>query len=275
MAGLLAHAVAYAAVNGFLVANWVLTSGSSEELRQVLDRPEDAIDLQFWPIWCILGWGTGLAIHAGVVLVGLPSRVLRALRGTSLPRPIPVRATPPVVHDAATRRRWVVVMFVDICDSTARNERLGDEAWHALLRRYRDVVRRATAARRGTEVGTGGDGVLVRFESPSDGVLCAIDIQRALEDGRALDPEVPHARIGLHAGDVVEDEGDVVGRVVNLASRVSSAAEAGEILVTEPVADQLIGSLRLEDKGLQPLRGVTQHRHLLAVHWSEAAATGV
>jgi class 3 adenylate cyclase len=240
----------------------------------VLDRPGDALDLQFWPIWSILAWGTGLAIHAGCVLISLPSRVFRAIRRPAPPQAIPVPETPPVVQDAATRRRWVVVMFIDICDSTARNERLGDEVWHALLGRYRDVVRAATAARDGDEVATGGDGFLVRFDSPSDAVLCAIDVQRALDDGRELDPEVPHARIGLHAGEVVEDEGDVIGRVVNLASRVSSAATAGEILVTEPVADQLIGSLRLEDRGLQPLRGISQHRHLLAVRWLEAA-TGV
>lgn len=274
MAGLLAHAFTYVAVNGLLVAIWVLTTGSSDELGEVLRRPEDAPDLGFWPIWPILAWGAGLAIHAGCVLVTLPSRVTRALRRSAPPRAIPVPVTPPVVHDAATRRRWLVVMFIDICDSTAHNERLGDDAWHAMLSRYRGVVRAATAARDGVEVGTGGDGFLVRFDSPSDAVLCAVDIQRALEEGRALDPEVPHARIGLHAGDVVEDEGDVLGRVVNLASRVSSAAKADEILVTEPVADQLIGTLRLEDRGLRPLRGVAQQRHLLAVHWSEAA-TGV
>jgi class 3 adenylate cyclase len=51
---------------------------------------------------------------------------------------------------------------------------------------------------------------------------------------------------------------------------VTDEAKPGEILVTEPVADQLVGKLELEDKGLRPLKGVSQPRHLLAVKWSEA-----
>jgi class 3 adenylate cyclase len=78
-----------------------------------------------------------------------------------------------------------------------------------------------------------------------------------------------HAGI-VHAGEAVDDEGDLVGRVINLASRVTDEAKPGEILVTEPVADQLVGKLELEDKGLRPLKGVSQPRHLLAVKWSEA-----
>lgn len=264
------HVVTYVAVNGLLVAIWVLTTGSFEELRAIVEHPADELDASFWPIFPILAWGTAVVIHAGAVVANAPRRARKALRRTA--RPLPVPPTPPVVHDAAPRRRWIVVMFTDICDSTAHNERLGDEAWHGLLARYRDVVRTALAARAGTEVTTAGDGFLIRFDSPSDAVLCGVDIQRALAAGRTVDPEVPHARIGLHAGEVVEDGSDVLGHVVNLASRVSSAAREDEILVTEPVADQLVGSLRLEDRGLQPLKGVTQHRHLLAVRWSDAAA---
>jgi adenylate cyclase len=132
------------------------------------------------------------------------------------------------------------------------------------------VVRRAVDERGGTEVATAGDGFLIRFESPADAVLAGVDIQRALADGRTSDPTVPHTRIGLHAGDVVDDGSDVLGHVVNLAARVSSAAEPDEILVTEPVADQLVGSLRVEDRGLQPLKGLSQPRHLLAVRWDDA-----
>jgi class 3 adenylate cyclase len=52
---------------------------------------------------------------------------------------------------------------------------------------------------------------------------------------------------------------------------VTSSAAAGEILVTEPVADYLGGRLELDDRGLHPLRGVTQPRHLLSVRWRNGA----
>jgi class 3 adenylate cyclase len=268
--GAVVHVVVYAIVNAAVVAVWVLTTGSIDELGEVVDRPEDAVDLGFWPVWPILGWGALVAIHLAVAVLSAPRRAHRKLRRLRA-EPIPVPLTPPVVHDATPRKRWVVVMFTDICDSTAENERLGDEAWHDVLSQYRSVVRTALAARNGTEIATAGDGFLVCFDSPSDAVLAGVDIQRALADARADDADVPHTRIGLHAGDVVDDGSDVLGHVVNLASRVSGAAAKDEILVTEPVADQLVGSLRLEDRGLQPLKGVSQPRHLLAVRWDDAA----
>jgi class 3 adenylate cyclase len=270
--GAVVHAVVYAIVSAAVVAVWVLTTGSVDELGEVVDRPEDAVDLGFWPVWPILGWGVLVAIHVAVAVLTAPRRAHRKLRRLRA-EPIPVPLTPPVVHDATPRKRWVVVMFTDICDSTAENERLGDEAWHDVLSQYRTVVRTALAARNGTEIATAGDGFLVCFDSPSDAVLAGVDIQRALADARADDADVPHTRIGLHAGDVVDDGSDVLGHVVNLASRVSGAAAKDEILVTEPVADQLVGSLRLEDRGLQPLKGVSQPRHLLAVRWDDAATT--
>jgi class 3 adenylate cyclase len=265
MAGLLIHAAAYLVVNALLVAVWILTNGSTEELRAVTEDPAESLELGFWPIWSILGWGAALVIHAVVTVLTLPRRVRRTRRHP----PIDVPVTPPVVHDAQPRKRWVVVMFTDICDSTASNERMGDEAWHEVLEQYRAVVRTAVAGRSGTEVTTAGDGFLIRFDSPADAVLAGVDIQQALTEARAHDPTVPHTRIGLHAGDVVDDGGDVLGHVVNLAARVSSAARPDEILVTEPVADQLVGSLRVEDRGLQPLKGVSQPRHLLAVRWDD------
>jgi class 3 adenylate cyclase len=162
-------------------------------------------------------------------------------------------------------------MFSDIAGSTRLNEELGDEEWHRVLRRVRTIVRSALRARGGDEVGTQGDGTLARFGSPADAVLCAVDIQENLKAARATGSTIPDVRIGVHAGEAVEDEGDLVGRVINLASRVTDEAEPGEILVTEPVADQLVGRLELEDKGLRPLKGLAQPRHLLAVRWSAQA----
>jgi class 3 adenylate cyclase len=55
--------------------------------------------------------------------------------------------------------------------------------------------------------------------------------------------------------------------VINLASRVTDAAEPGEILITEPVADHLSPGAALVDRGLKPLKGFAQPRHLLSVVW--------
>jgi class 3 adenylate cyclase len=110
--------------------------------------------------------------------------------------------------------------------------------------------------------------LLARFSSPADAVLCAVDIQRKHDEMREGAGLVPQVRIGIHAGEAVEDDGDLVGRVVNLAARVTAEAAPGEILVTEPVADELAGRIEVVDRGLWSLRGVPQPRHLLAVRWA-------
>lgn len=194
------------------------------------------------------------------------ARMAPAAPATPAPAAAPAGVPPP--EPPAGERKWVTVMFCDIADSTRLNEELGDDEWHRVLRRVRTIVRSALRARGGEEVGTQGDGTLSRFASPPDAVLCGVDIQENLKGARATGSTIPDVRIGVHAGEAVEDEGDLVGRVINLASRVTTEAEPGEILVTEPVADQLVGRMELVDKGLRELKGLSQPRHLLAVRWS-------
>ena len=310
MRKLIQHLFIYIAVNAFLVAIWVLIAGGSpDKLQAVIETPGDAVSIGFWPVFPILGWGLVLVIHAGFAisnaLFGDPAkkrrkrlakdlqkggkdlakevmsaidkaherRISRDARRTARPArsaaPAAPAGRPP--RPSTPSRRWVTVMFCDVAESTSHNERLGDEEWHRVLNHIRAVARSALAQRGGSEVGTQGDGMLARFESPADAVLCGIDIQSELGQARATSDFVPEVRIGVHAGDAVEEDGDLVGRVINLASRVTDQANPGEILVTEPVADQLVGKMELEDKGLRELKGLAQPRHLLAVRWTDDA----
>ncbi|MGH9048654.1 MAG: adenylate/guanylate cyclase domain-containing protein [Acidimicrobiia bacterium] len=296
------HLFTYAAVCGFLVAFWALTSGSFDEVGDIARDPGLARSLGFWPIWVILAWGVAVVIHLGVALVALPGALARRHRelhrrrrrrrhGRSGPRDtariaaqvgeqIMARSADALQTIAAGRRsppsapsrQWVAVMFTDIANSTALAETLGDDEWTRVLARYRGLVRAAFASRDGKEVGTQGDGFLGRFASPAEAVLCGVDIQREMRDVREQVDLDLGVRIGIHAGEAVEDDGDLIGRVVNLAARVTDQASPGEVLVTEPVADLLGGDgrggkLALEDKGLCELRGIPQARHLLAVQW--------
>lgn len=276
MAGLLTHIGAYAAVNGFLVAVWVLVAGgSTEKLQSLLQDPGSAMDLGFWPVWPILAWGVLLVIHIastiGSVLFGRRARrrrerIAKAVIGSR--RDARAAARDPKTPQPA-QRRWVTVMFSDISESTKHNEDLGDEEWTRVLKGMRTIARAAISGRNGTELGTAGDGMLAHFESPADAVLCAVDIQSGLSASRASGEFTPDVRIGIHAGEAVEHDEGLTGRVLNLASRVTDSAAPGEILVTEPVADQLVGKLELEDKGLRELKGLAQPRHILGVKWSQ------
>ena len=104
-------------------------------------------------------------------------------------------------------------------------------------------------------------------------MACAIAIQADVTTRRAAGEELPEVRIGIHAGKAVADGDDLIGRVINLAYRVTATAGSAEILVTQPVADEVSAAIPLVDRGLQTLKGIAQPRHILAVDWRSAAGS--
>jgi adenylate cyclase len=303
MRGLFVHTVVAGVVCTLLVGAWLLTGGSTTELSDVQDDPLQAVRDGFWPLIVGAAWAGVLVIHAAVwvgsLLPGSRRHRDRARRARGPAPHVPAapgaagtpanadlakdaaRAAIGLVESLAGRaasrpskpitakpgRQWVVVMFTDLVDSTRLAESLGDVMWHELLAGHRRLVRQCLHDHEGKEVGTQGDGFLVRFATPDAAVACAVAVQRQMGDARRGGSFVPELRVGIHAGEAVADDDDLVGRVINLAARVTEAADPGEILITEPVADHLSPGVALADRGLRPLKGFEQPRHLLAVAW--------
>jgi adenylate cyclase len=72
----------------------------------------------------------------------------------------------------------------------------------------------------------------------------------------AAEAGLPALHIGIATGPLVERDGDYYGRTVNLASRMSAAAAAGEILVDEPTRDRLGAAHAAEPIGTSDLKGI-------------------
>ena len=249
------HAAVYVAVNLLLVLLWLLTGGSPEALARPLTSAQEH---GLWPAWVAAMWLPFLLLHGGVTVLVRRRRRRRRRRK---------RAEP------ATGPRWITAMFTDISGSTRLADELGDEVYSELVAEHRRTVRSLVREHHGEEVGTQGDGFLLRFPSPREAVRCAVALQRRLAEQREDGRSVPSVRIGAHAGEVIAaGDGDVIGRMVNIASRVADAASPDEILVTEPVADHAGTGVVTDDRGLRELRGVEAPRHLLAVRWREPPA---
>jgi adenylate cyclase len=121
------------------------------------------------------------------------------------------------------------VVFTDIEGFTAFTAAAGDEAATRLLEAHYRAVDTLVHSRGGRVVKRLGDGHLVTFGAPQAAVLASLELVEAAPADLAL-------RAGAHAGEVTWIEHDVVGSVVNLASRVAGAAEGGESLVTEEMS---------------------------------------
>jgi adenylate cyclase len=124
------------------------------------------------------------------------------------------------------------ICFLDITGYTRLTEERGDEAAADLAATLATLVRRSSQEHGGRPVKWLGDGVMFYFREPGDAVLAALDMVEGVASH-----DLPPARVGLHAGPVVFQEGDYFGRTVNLAARIADYARPGEVVVSQEVVD--------------------------------------
>ncbi|MGB5226729.1 MAG: adenylate/guanylate cyclase domain-containing protein [Eudoraea sp.] len=126
------------------------------------------------------------------------------------------------------------VMFTDIVGYSALSSRNEEEALD--LVRINRNHQKPIIEKYGVFLKEMGDGMMARFSSASDSVLCAKEIQET-----APKELVEKIRIGIHLGDVTENEGDIFGDGVNVASRLESKAAAGRIYISDSVHNAIKG----------------------------------
>jgi class 3 adenylate cyclase len=157
-------------------------------------------------------------------------------------------------------RRLAAIMFTDMVGYTTltqSNEPLALK----VLERHNQLIRPILPRYRGREIKAMGDSLMVEFESALDATNCAIEIQRLLHDYNvsARDEWRIILRIGVHLGDVVHSDGDVLGDAVNVASRIQPLADPEGVCVSQQVYDQVRNKLtnpftRLERRDLKNIQ---------------------
>jgi class 3 adenylate cyclase/Tfp pilus assembly protein PilF len=172
------------------------------------------------------------------------------------------------VEMSSEQRRLAAVMFTDIVgysSLTQHNEQLAVE----LLEEHRRIVRPIIARHNGREVKTMGDAFLIEFGSALEATQCAIGIQKSLHDynQESTAERRIHLRIGIHLGDVLRRQNDVLGDAVNIASRIEPLAQPDEICISEQVHDQVRNKIdhRTEDLGPQQLKNIEYPIHVYRI----------
>ena len=133
------------------------------------------------------------------------------------------------------------VLFIDVVGYS----KLSISDQHAAVEELTRIVRgseqfqRAEAASRLTRIPTGDGMVLVFYTSPEAPLRCAVEISRALK-------QQPHLqlRMGIHSGPVggvvdVNERANLAGTGINMAKRVMDCGDAGHILLSKHVAEDL------------------------------------
>lgn len=143
------------------------------------------------------------------------------------------------------------VVFTDLVGSTALLSRLGVGA-DAVRRAHFAALRGAIVAHGGEEVKNLGDGLMVSFRSAGAALRCAVGMQQAIARLSRRHPQ--SIRIGLSAGDVTVEDGDLFGSPVIEAARLCAAAGTGQILVSDLTLALAAGASDFEVASLGPLQ---------------------
>ncbi|MEP2030879.1 MAG: adenylate/guanylate cyclase domain-containing protein [Paracoccaceae bacterium] len=128
----------------------------------------------------------------------------------------------------------------------------------ALTRLRTEVFGPAVASRRGRVVKSMGDGWIVLFNAAADAAICALQIQDRLAVMRTQSDAELRLRLGVHLGDVIEQDDDIFGDGVNVASRLEELAVPGSIAISDAVFGSLDGTLRpsFDDAGERSLKNI-------------------
>ena len=181
-------------------------------------------------------------------------------------------------------RKVVTVMFVDVCGFTTISEKLDPEDIHAIMDRAFEVMLEAVHRYEGTINQFLGDGIMALFGAPiahEDHPHRALSAALAIRDGlRPLQDDVRRThgvefrvRMGLNTGVVVVGAigGDLrmdytaVGDTTNLAARLMSVAEPGQIVVSGQTQHLREQFFRWEDLGEFQVKGKSERVHAYAL----------
>src|SRR5205807_4007205 len=156
----------------------------------------------------------------------------------------------PVAQDSRLHLEIAHVLFLDVVGYS----RLLVNEQREIVQQLNEIVRATPQFRQSNAAGkliriASGDGMaLVFFQSPEEPVHCAMEIAKALKN-------YPHIRLrmGVHSGPIdqvtdVNDQTNVAGVGINFAQRVMDCGDAGHILISKRVADDLA-----QDSLWQPL----------------------
>jgi class 3 adenylate cyclase len=126
----------------------------------------------------------------------------------------------------------VTFLFSDIEGSTRLLKTLRDR-YAEVLAEHRRLVRAAIAAHDGHEIDTQGDAFFVAFASAKQAAQCALVVQRALAGHEWPSGSSVRVRMGIHTGHAVPAGGAYTGLAVHRAARICSAAQGGQVLVSQ------------------------------------------
>jgi class 3 adenylate cyclase len=158
----------------------------------------------------------------------------------------------------------VTFLFSDIEGSTRLLQALG-ERWEGALARHNEILRDAFARAGGREIDRQGDAFFAVFSRARDAVAAAAAAQRALAAEAWPEAAEVRVRMGIHTGEPSVGGEGYLGLDVVRAARICSAAQGGQVLISETTRALVRGGLdglELQDLGEHRLKDIEHPERL-------------
>jgi len=166
-----------------------------------------------------------------------------------------------------------VVMITDMKSFSKMTEEDGSILTAKAIQKHRDLLLPLVEQHGGHGKSTGGDGLVAAFDSPSEAVCAAAEMQRALDNHNSS-----HAgerdmtvRIGIADGEVVLDKGGrpFIGAALNLAARVMNLADGGQAFTTAAIAAKAGGTVSTHSHGTFELKNIATPVEVVEILWGK------
>lgn len=173
---------------------------------------------------------------------------------------------------------FLTILFADIAQSTRLYESLGDQAAQNLISTCLGRLSEVVLLHRGAVIKTIGDEVMCTFREPREAIEAARGMHASLDEpiligeGRGISPNL---HVGLHAGRVIREEGDVFGDAVNVSARLVKLAKQRQILISRTVMEALAAQERTSVRflGRLPVRGKAEEIPIYEWIWEACDMT--
>ncbi len=203
-------------------------------------------------------------------IIEVDPNTVKAFLG-NIEEPPPVMSIAPLTTEQAqTDTAFRAILFTDLHGSTSLTSDLGDAKAMELLRTHNSIVRERLKKHSGREVKHTGDGFMVCFASVHHAVECAIGILRSFDSHNQANPDTAmQLRIGLSAGEPVEEDKDLFGATVQLAARLCACAQPQQIMVASVVHELCLGKkLPFKNQGTRELKGFAAPVQVYELEWA-------
>jgi adenylate cyclase len=144
---------------------------------------------------------------------------------------------------------------------------------------YKEVMTQLIRQYSGRVVDAPGDNLLAEFASVVDAVNCAVEIQRELTERNEALPvnQQMHFRMGVNLGDIIEEDGRIYGDGVNIAARLESLCDSGDVCIAGRVYDQVENKLDVECEflGEQKVKNIAKQIRVYKLKTNSKISTNV